>query len=475
MPEEGEPFAIYGNKLYKWMESGDGDCPVKQCTLIIDDFTHKIFDDGDVVPQFYKPSATNSEVSGDDTSRAEGQPRSNVPTPRTATPAGTVSSTGVDSSGSEEGQQGMEKEGGAEEEEGAGEGEGEEEGEGPGGGVPEEGEGAMAAVPGPYKNAWSHVGRMNQLFKVDLDIPGDGESQPTYYVEKSEDWKFQFRAEERAAKAKELLETYPGGKMPDKDETPVSWKGVVSKNCVVMNWIKRNYDQPPVSDVTNAIYTHLMSEHELKYIFAHDVENVATEKYITTVIFSEERGLKWPPEKDCRLQIDTSDEYKKYYMDLLGTPIGRTVAHLVLGRYPRGSCTISNIQISVSGINYDGPLRIDMLFVLKTTKPAHRLKQAKLAIPIAGAKVAGKGKKPAAPAPPPGGKPLELAIAAAGAVPPPGGKPIDTAIAVAAHEPDHKKAFRKNMQAIIKRKADELQEKENDDRYGKLRSGLKWR
>ena len=406
MPKEGEPLGVYGNKLYKWMESAEGDCPVKQCTLIVDDFTHEIFDDSDVIPQFYSPSATHSGKSGD---------------------------------------------------------------------APAEGVAAKKVGLGPYQHAWTHVGRMNQLFGLDLQTSNGEEFQPTYYVEKSEDWKFQFRAEEREAKAKEVLETYPGGYIPVEDETPVSWKGVVSKSCIVINWMKRNHDQPSISDVTNAIYTHLMSEHELKYVFVHDVENVATEKYITAEIFSEGRGLKWPPEKNCQLPFDTSEEHKKYYMDLLGTPVGRTVGHLVLGRYPRGSCMISEIQISVSDVESDGPLRIDMMFVLKATKPAHGLKQAKSAIPIVGAKGGPEGQEPGAPAAPAAGKPLELAVAAAGPMPPAGGKPIGPAIALAKRPIDQKTAYRKNRDAILKRKADELQAKENDQRYCKTRSGKVWK
>ena len=56
-------------------------------------------------------------------------------------------------------------------------------------------------------------------------------------------------------------------------------------------------------------------------------------------------------------------------------------------------------------------------------------------------------------------------------MPPADGKPIGAALALAKRPIDQKTAYRKNRDAILKRKADELQAEENDQRYCKTRSG----
>lgn len=346
---------------------------------------------------------------------------------------------------------------------------------------------------GPFQRAWTHVDRLAQLFhQPDLAAEKDGNEQwvPFHSSYKYDPLEHVFKPEERKFKMRAVQERYPGGVIPAELKTVKAFHGIMSKELVIIKSLLRNHEEPALSEVTNAIYSHHFPgpADNLKYIFIEDVQNEDTREFITEELFSAANGMTFPPAvggadvESLWVFSAANPQWLPEFEALLGTRIGRTVAFWLLGRYPRGSCTIDKISVALSGEDDPELKVIDMLFEFTTTKPPVKLpaldtaaaKKKAAAGPAPKAEPA-PGVKPAfQPVPPVGGKPLKAAIAAAGPVPPPGGKPLAAAMA-ALPQPSQNEIARRYKNQVIKRKTEEKQEEENDARYGVLRSGKKRR
>ncbi|KAJ6031544.1 hypothetical protein N7540_002276 [Penicillium herquei] len=271
----------------------------------------------------------------------------------------------------------------------------------------------------------------------------------------------------------EELEELEDGVVPDNKKRVQAWYGIITKGVMIIEYMARNHDEPPISEVTNALYTDLVLEDGLKYVFIHDIQNTHTRDFISKMLFSTDNGMHGPRKAQTYrtksslplslvrgpparrhdsthfpllspssphataaftlfpLQDVGEKSFWRYdsnteeYEGLMGTNIGRMVGYwlLAIRALSTWDCTIPTIYIALSGVNTPDKKLIDLLFRVSTTKPAHELPE--------------KGAGPAAApivAPRPALKPALLGMKPAfgrvvGALPPPGGKPLETAIA----------------------------------------------
>ncbi|KAJ5721167.1 uncharacterized protein N7483_009101 [Penicillium malachiteum] len=442
-----------GKKIKEWLETADGACPIAPCTVVVND-QYSIDDKADVPAKFRDdlyagPVAKGKQ--GDDTTSEDSNDSDYKPPPARAAAAAPEEEEEVVRVNVDEGVIGPPGE-------------------------------------GPFKKAWTHVDRMAQLFSdVDgLDLPGEkdanGEWIEFYSANKYDPVEHLFPANERDARMKAYKKQWAGGVIPDDKKQVQAWYGILTKGVIIIEYMARNHDEPPISEVTNALYSDLVPEDGLKYVFVHDIQNVHTRDFISKMLFAAHNGHKWPPGGVGNESLWRYDSNTEEYEGLMGTNIGRMVGYWLLGRYPRGTCTIPTIYIALSGVDTPQKKLIDLLFGVRPTAPAHELPKdgavvveglapgaLKVAGPALKAGIPLPGIKPAfEPVPPLGGKPLAAAIAAIppafGPVPPPGEKPFEAAIAAV---PPTAQEIRKRNQ----RDREEQQEADVEARFGKLRSG----
>lgn len=118
------------------------------------------------------------------------------------------------------------------------------------------------------------------------------------------------------------------------------WIGRIGPGVIFIEDIVRvpNFGGPQISELTQAVYTDSFRIDSLKYVFVMDIANKITRDLIQTQIYSQQNGLSWP---DSTLRIW---EYgTPEYQALLGTPLGKSVAALLLGAFARGTRRIARI------------------------------------------------------------------------------------------------------------------------------------
>jgi hypothetical protein len=94
-------------------------------------------------------------------------------------------------------------------------------------------------------------------------------------------------------------------------------------------------DVPHVSEICLAIYKQDHPVSDLYHIIVENIKNEGTERFIVDVI--------QPGEEEYNVY-----EYNTpMYQALLGTPVGKTVAAMVLGAFPRGTAKIARIHFVV--------------------------------------------------------------------------------------------------------------------------------
>ncbi|KAJ5613938.1 hypothetical protein N7528_007592 [Penicillium herquei] len=253
---------------------------------------------------------------------------------------------------------------------------------------------------GPYKKAWTHVDRLAQLFSnvEGLELPdekdADGNWIAFYSANKYDPIEHMFPANERDARMKAHNRQWANRVIPDDKKQVLAWYGIITRGVMIIEYMARNYDEPPISEVTNALYSDLVPEDDLKYVFIHDIQNNHTRDFISKMLFSAHNGYRWPPkgagvsnESLWRYDSDTEE-----YEGLMGTNVGRMVGYWLLGRYPRGTCTIPTIYIALSGANTSARKVIDILFMVNPTCPAHKLPEDDGAAVVGGT---GTGPAPA--------------------------------------------------------------------------------
>ncbi|KAF7527786.1 hypothetical protein PCG10_002257 [Penicillium crustosum] len=118
-----------------------------------------------------------------------------------------------------------------------------------------------------------------------------------------------------------------------------TWEGLVAPGALIVEEIKRTKDVY-MSEVCQAIYENHFPIDTLKYVYLLDVCNVDTRSFVRDELYTESNGLAWPDEQ-IRDWVSGTPEFEA----LLGTKLGQTVAHLVLGAFKRGTRRISRIRI----------------------------------------------------------------------------------------------------------------------------------
>ncbi|KAJ5172619.1 hypothetical protein N7492_005212 [Penicillium capsulatum] len=97
----------------------------------------------------------------------------------------------------------------------------------------------------------------------------------------------------------------------------------------------RSAHGPYISELSIAAYKRSFSLDSLKYVFVTYIKNTATRLVLNNLC---------PKDEVTVLEFGTPE-----YQTLLGTPIGKIVAHLMLGAFDRGSGRISKVTIWWSG------------------------------------------------------------------------------------------------------------------------------
>lgn len=309
-PRYGAHFAM-GANIQSWLASPDGECPIKPCTLVIrdNDPQYRTVPDEAVTPMGREDIYCGTSSSSPFTDYSDNAPHSG----------------------------------------------------------------------GPYSNAWTHMDRCAQVFDMPVSVTPrehrNGEWIPYYRVEKWDPIEHTYKeGHERDTRMLALKRRY-GDPLPADKKEEVAWDGFVNRRHVVIDYIVRNHDEPPLSEVTNAIYSKMFPDDDLslREVFVHDIHNKDTYDFIKNKMFVHANNQVWPPavgrQRVFAFDANTRpDEFK----GLLGTKIGKVVGFWMLGRYPRGTCTISGIHLTISPHDSQRPV-VDMLFQVKPTKPPHKL------------------------------------------------------------------------------------------------------
>ncbi|CAG8081413.1 unnamed protein product, partial [Penicillium nalgiovense] len=116
------------------------------------------------------------------------------------------------------------------------------------------------------------------------------------------------------------------------------WEGQIAPGVLIVEEIKRT---PSffMSEICQAVYQNHFSIDTLKYVYMIDICNKDTLSFVRDVLYTEANGLVWADDEIHDWQLGTPE-----FEALLGTRIGKTVAHLVLGAFRRGTHRISQIR-----------------------------------------------------------------------------------------------------------------------------------
>lgn len=120
------------------------------------------------------------------------------------------------------------------------------------------------------------------------------------------------------------------------------WIGDTGPGVIVLGAISRkeNSNAPPIAQLAQAFYTRNFEMHTLRHVFVQYVVNNETNPFIRRCLYTEQARpeLKWPKEEPEIWEYNTPE-----YDGILGSRIGKNVAYLALGAFPRGTRRISQI------------------------------------------------------------------------------------------------------------------------------------
>lgn len=135
------------------------------------------------------------------------------------------------------------------------------------------------------------------------------------------------------------------------------WDGRTGPGTIFIEDVQRasGSTNPHISEITQAVYTRNHDIESLKRVFVCDIANTATVDLIKNKLYSQANGLSWP-DPNVRIWEYGTPEYQA----LLGTPIGKMVAALVLGAFPRGTRRIVRIASWQVGSSNMPQLRFDI-------------------------------------------------------------------------------------------------------------------
>ncbi|CAG7960863.1 unnamed protein product [Penicillium salamii] len=113
----------------------------------------------------------------------------------------------------------------------------------------------------------------------------------------------------------------------------------VVEGAIVAAAIMR-YHGPHWSEIALAHYRHVYPDiNTLKYVYVANIVNKETAPYVREILYNDE-SIKPTDEPAARYWVHDSNEYQC----LLGTAIGKGVASMVLGAWPRGTHRIKQIK-----------------------------------------------------------------------------------------------------------------------------------
>ncbi|QQK45797.1 Beta-glucuronidase [Penicillium digitatum] len=118
-----------------------------------------------------------------------------------------------------------------------------------------------------------------------------------------------------------------------------TWEGQIAPGLLIVEEMKRTTGVF-MSEVCQAIYQNHFPIDTLKYVYMLDVCNKDTCSFVKEELYTRSHGLSWP-DGQIRDWVPGTPEFEA----LLGTKLGQTVAHLVLGAFRRGTHRISRIRV----------------------------------------------------------------------------------------------------------------------------------
>lgn len=158
-----------------------------------------------------------------------------------------------------------------------------------------------------------------------------------------------------------LEERDPSVQQPTKDRFKNLWEGQAAPGVLMVDLIERTCG-PHSSEIAQAFYQEHFPIRTLKHVFVFCVQNRVTKKLVTKDIYPRGLGVEWESEDGTTPRTWGYDTVE--YKAILGTPIGKFVAALVLGAYARGTRGIFSITTN----RFDNELQ--MRFDIRGFPPA---------------------------------------------------------------------------------------------------------
>jgi hypothetical protein len=143
----------------------------------------------------------------------------------------------------------------------------------------------------------------------------------------------------------------------------VGFKGWSGPGLIALDTVSRSQGQgPPVSQIAQAVYEKYFAVSELRYVFVKSVINEETIEFVEDTLYPA-NDLKWSTGPAWQYSWQYIPRTWAYgtpeYDALLGTRIGKLVAYIVLGAFPRGTRRIERI-VTWPGVDLSCHMRFDI-------------------------------------------------------------------------------------------------------------------
>ncbi|KAJ5794279.1 hypothetical protein N7457_000878 [Penicillium paradoxum] len=114
---------------------------------------------------------------------------------------------------------------------------------------------------------------------------------------------------------------------------------LVGKGVIIAEAMFRR-DGPQFSEIAKAFLQEVAEPQSLRHFYVCDIINYKTRRFVHRTLYSSRNNLEWPSRCGSPLiwQYNTPE-----YQGILGTPIGKSAAYLVLEIFPRGTHYIARI------------------------------------------------------------------------------------------------------------------------------------
>ncbi|CAI7661860.1 unnamed protein product [Penicillium pancosmium] len=137
--------------------------------------------------------------------------------------------------------------------------------------------------------------------------------------------------------------------------SPLTNQEVVANNPYILPPVLHPMDED-FADPWLALYTRNFEMDTLRYVFVQHVINEETAPFVKRALYTENTrpGLAWP-----KREPEIWDHNTPEYDGILGSRIGKVIAYLVLGAFPRGTRRITRIATwAANPQSYDNRLQI---------------------------------------------------------------------------------------------------------------------